>query len=483
MAEDKSRKPDKPRASHEVPEKDRVPIWEKIAYGCGGIGNGIAETADTRVMAPVFVVGQGVAPTTMSLIGLVSRLWDAITDALMGWVSDNTRTRWGRRRPYIFIGAFLHALALPLVFFFSPEWSLNTIVAWILIIGLVQWTTHTIYNVPYQSLLLESSPDSNERTNVAAWRAYFGMAVQLLVAWVWWATQLPVFHNSLGEVDVLNGARWVMTILALLVVVLSIMPAIFMTERFYTRARGQDAVSLKDNFRLTLKNRPFQWLIAFIILFSVGFNMKWGLDFYTKLYYVCQGDQQLASQLTGLQGTLQVFIGLTGIPVFQWLANRIGKKQALLIIVVIVFTSSLSTLLLYTPQMPYLSIIPTLMVAPAITAMWVIVPSMTGDVVDDDELATGERREGAYASIFSWLLKLTLSLATALSGPLVELAGFSPEIRDNLPESVLLNMRLMLAVAPAVLIGLALVVLLRFPLTTERIREIREQLEARRGEV
>jgi GPH family glycoside/pentoside/hexuronide:cation symporter len=468
---------------NKVAERDRVSIKEKIAYGCGGVGNGIAESADTRVMAPVFVVGQGVSPVTMSLIGLFTRAWDAITDALMGWVSDNTRTRWGRRRPYIFVGAFLHALALPLMFFFNPDWNINTVIAWIVIIALVQWTTHTIYNVPYQSLLYESSPDTNERTNVAAWRAYFGMGTQLLLAWVWWATQLPVFNNSLGEVDVLNGARWVMCILAVVVVILGIMPAIFMRERFYLRAQSQQRVGFKDNFKLTLQSKPFLWLLAFIALFSVGFNMKWGLEFYTKLYYVCGGDQELASKLTGLQGTLQVFVSLAGIPIFQWLANRIGKRQALTLIVMIVFGSSLSTFVLYTPAYPYLSILPTLLVSPAITAMWVIVPSLNGDVVDDDELNTGERREGAYSSIFSWAMKMSLSLATALSGFLVEFAGFSSDIRHNLPDSVLFNMRLMLTFGPAVLIALALIVLLRFPLTTERIQATRDQLEARRGVV
>jgi GPH family glycoside/pentoside/hexuronide:cation symporter len=309
------------------------------------------------------------------------------------------------------------------------------------------------------------------------------MSTQLLLAWVWWATQLPVFHNSLGEVDVLNGARWVMTILAVFVICLSLLPALFMKERFYHRAKNQKSVTLKDNFKFTFQSKPFLWLIGFIMLFSVGFNMKWGLEFYTKLYYVCGGDQQLASEITGIQGTVQVFVSLAGIPLAQWLGARIGKKQTVTLIVVIVFTSSLSTLVFYTPDHPYLSILPTLLVSPAITAMWVLIPSMNGDVVDADELDTQERREGAYASIFAWSFKMALSLATALSGPLVELAGFDPEIRDDLPEQVLLNMRWMLAVLPAILVGLAFFIILKFPLTTEKIRENRKLLEERRGNI
>jgi GPH family glycoside/pentoside/hexuronide:cation symporter len=126
-------------------------------------------------------------------------------------------------------------------------------------------------------------------------------------------------------------------------------------------------------------------------------------------------------------------------------------------------------------------VIPSILTSPAISGIWVILPSLTGDVVDYDELRTGERREGAFASIFSWILKLAWAIANGLAGPLVEIAGYRPEIRDALPAEVVANMRYMNALIPVFFLVPALILAARFPLTTQKIDETRRLLEDRRG--
>lgn len=466
----------------QVSERDRVPTKEKAAYGAGGIANGIQETADNGLLNPVFVVTMGISPTVMSLCGLFYRAWDAITDLLMGYISDNTRTRWGRRRPYIFGGAILMAMVMPFIFMFDPGWSLSTIILWMIGFQLILTLTNTIYNIPYQSLLIEITSDSNERTSVAAWRAYFGISTQFMVAWVWWLTQRPIFHRN-DDVDILYGAQWVISGFAILVLILGIMPAIFTRERFYKNAVSQAKVSLKSSIKNTFTNKPFLYLIAFVVLFTIGMNANNGLAFYTQLYYVSGGDQGLASSVKGWEGTLRIFTTLAGIPLFHWISKRKSKRYALTLAVMITFLSSISTLVFYTPNYPYLSIVPVLFLAATISAIWVLIPSMVGDIVDDDELNNGERREGSFASVFSWVLKMAFTLAAALSGPLVELAGFRTAIRHDLPDDVLWNMRMLLVFIPAILIGSSFFFLSRYPITNERIRGTREKLEGRRGSV
>lgn len=470
--------PEKPDT---VKEQDKVPLKEKIAYGCGGIADGLQEAAEHKLLQPVFVVEVGISPITMSQCGMLYRIWDGMTDLVMGWISDNTRTRWGRRRPYLFIGAILMAIFMPVLFCFNPQWSTGKITVWMIAISLMLYLTQTIYNVPYQALLYESTPDSNERTNVAAWRSYFGLSVQLIAAWVWWFTQLPWFYNTEGEPDVIYGARWVIGGLAVVVMVLGLMPALFMKERYYHCAEKQAKVSIKDYFKYTFQSRPFLFLILFVFVFNTGFNLHWGLEFYTKLYYVCGGNKELASTIAGWQQTLQVFTSLLGIPLFQWLARFIGKKGSLSVAVMVVFTASLSTYVLYTPLYPYLSMVPILLIAPASTALWVLVPSMMGDVVDEDELRTSERREGAFASIFSWGLKMTRSLASLLSGYIVVWAGFNVAQRHNLSPEILQNMRTVLCFLPSMAALVGFLTLQLYPLTTERLKALRAELEARRG--
>lgn len=468
---------------HTIAEKDRVPIKEKIAYGCGGVASGIQETADNKLMNPVFVLGAGISPTMMSLCGLIYRLWDALLDAYMGVLSDNTRTRWGRRRPYIFVGAFLMGISMPIVFLFNPEWDIKWITVWMVGAFLFIYFAQTVFNIPYQAMLLESSQDTNERTNMAAWRSYFGQIVMLFMAWSWYIAQMDFFQIEGAKIPTLNGALWVVSVFAIVVVLLGLMPAVFMKERFYSKIQKQEQLGVWQNFKLTFKNRPFRALISYVLLFLVGFNLQWGLVFYVRYYYVCGGDEKLAAWLSGWESTLQIGMGILGIFFFRWFAQRKGKILAMKLVVICVSTAGVSTYFLYNPAIPYLSIVPGLLFSPVVSGMWVLIPSMTGDIVDDDELQNSERREGAFASVFSWVVKLALSLATAISGPLIEVAGYTAEMRHDLPEDVIWNMRMMLVFIPAGVIFCAFFCLTRYTLTTEVIWENRRKLEARRGDL
>jgi GPH family glycoside/pentoside/hexuronide:cation symporter len=476
-----SETPQEPTAK--VPENERVSLKEKIAYGLGNVGAGIQENAEKMVMNPVFVIGVGLSQALLSLATVIYRIWDAITDLTMGWVSDNFRSKWGRRRPFIFVGAILMGLIMPIGFFFSESWSLPVIGTWMIVTTLLLYTCLTIFNVPYQCLLLEMSPNTNERTNVAAVRAYLGMTVQFVMTWLWWATQRPIFHVD-GQPDVLNGTRWIICGLAVVVIVLGLLPAIFCKERFYKSAKTQEKLSIWTNLKLTFKNGPFVLIMAIVLIFTIGLNLKWGLDFFTKLYYVCGGDQELASTIQGIQGTLQIVLSIAGIPIFQWIANHKGKVTALTIIVALVTFASLSTWFCYTPANPYLSMLPVFFIGPAVSAIWVIIPSMVGDIVDYDELKTTERREGAFSAVFSWNLKVAWSVAGGMSGVLVVWAGYQAGLhKESVPENILYNMRLMLTFVPAVIIALTIPLIVKYPLNTRRVAEVKAQLEERRGKV
>ncbi|RRJ97745.1 MFS transporter [Opitutaceae bacterium TAV4] len=463
--------------------RDRVPIPEKLAYASGQFANMLMSTININLTLPVFVVTLGVSPALIGFLEMVYRVWDAITDMIMGWVSDNTRTRWGRRRPYIFAGAFICALWMPVIWLLDRTWSMTTIVLWMIIGQLVMFACTTIWNIPYQCLLLEISPSSVERTNVAAIRGYFSKFAGLVIGWLWFLAQLPVFRGPNGEVDIIKGAFGVTCVAAILVILLGLLPAIFCKERYYKTAAIQEKVPLLKNIKLTFKNRPFLFLSSLTLLFTLGTLSVEKLAFFVRLYYVCGGDQELAAKLTGIIATVVTIVGIAAIPLFQWIARRFGKRAALVIVMCLFFCSSLSTLITYRPGMPYLTLINGALTAIAMTAIWVLLPSMTGDVVDHDELETGERREGAFAAIFSWMFKFAYSVALALSGLLVAWAGYDTKLESGQVEGVLFTIRMLLAIVPAVFIGTAIIITLRYPLTTQRIGEIRTLLEARRGRI
>ena len=144
---------------------------------------------------------------------------------------------------------------------------------------------------------------------------------------------------------------------------------------------------------------------------------------------------------------------------------------------------SVSTLFTYTPAMPYLTILTGILLAPATAGMWVVIPPMLGDIVDFDELRTGERREGSFSSIYSWQLKMAFSIGGGLSGPLVELVGFRVAAGIHQPEHVIYLMRVLLSFIPLVFVGIAMILLARFPLNRAKMAEVNAELVRRRGEV
>jgi GPH family glycoside/pentoside/hexuronide:cation symporter len=171
------------------------------------------------------------------------------------------------------------------------------------------------------------------------------------------------------------------------------------------------------------------------------------------------------------------------IPVFRRLSERIGKNKCLCLATLIVLISGASTWVTNTPDFPYLMLLNTALIGVGYAGLWLMIPSMQVDVVDYDELETGERREGSFASIFSWVLKLSFCIGFLISGPLLEMTGFDAALGSEQPESVLTSMRLGYVAIPVTALLIALVFLKFFPINRERAAEVRAQLEARRGEV
>lgn len=466
-----------------IPDDEKVPLKEKLAYGFGGLSGGIDAHAEKYINNPIFVLTCGISPAIMSLCAVIFSFWSGVCDMIMGYVSDKTRTRWGRRKPYIFLGAFLMAAWGPVLFLIDSSWPTPGIIAWMVGANLVALVFFAIWNIPYQCVLLECTTNSTERTNVATWRAYTGTLAGLGMAWLWWLVQRPIFNDITGQPDVIKGAFWVFVGLGVLVLGFGLMP-LFVKERAHVSSKNEPTteLTLRENLKLTFQSRSFVVLVIFTFLMTLAGAVKGGLEFYTRLNYVFRGDTQLAATYTGIGGTLATCIGLAGIPLFQYLANRYGKIFAVKVIMASGFISSISTLFLYTPNHPFLSLIPGLLVVPGMTAIWVIIPSMKGDCVDEDLLQTGHRRSGSFESTFSWTLRLSTSLATLISGPIVVLVGYNASLKSALqPEPVIQNMRIALAIAPAVIMGLAIWMIHKYPLNNQRIAEIQDELSRRKA--
>ncbi|MEX0324847.1 MAG: MFS transporter, partial [Puniceicoccaceae bacterium] len=414
------------------------------------------------------------------------RLVDGFTDPLIGHLSDNFRSRLGRRRPFLIIGTIATAIALPLCFLFPREWSDLNIMIWFFVFGSLFFISSSIYAVPINSLGMEMTPDYNERTSVMAYRSVIGKFITLFGAWIWFITQLPIFHNpETGQPDTLNGAIWVCFIISGITLLLGFIPVIFCKERYYETAAKEGRSSFRESMRQSLKCKPFVILLVMLIFLNMP-NLTNVMGAYLTTFQIFDGDQGTPALLDGTGKTISMFLSIMAVPLVAWLTRRYGKDRILLVIVFFNIPISVAYWFIYTyvtPETAWITILPGFLNAPLVTGFWLIVPSMLADVVDQDEVSTGHRREGAFASVFSWFIKVSAVLMVGLSGPIIDMVGFDPELKGAQAEGVFLKMRILLVAVPILSVIFQLWVLSKYSISAEVAHQNRETLEARRGAI
>lgn len=464
--------------------EDRVSIGLKVAYGASGMVNYFGSQLLKVLSASIFVAGMGMSPAHIGWVFLIFRLWDACLDPFMGWISDNTRSRWGRRRPYVLIGGVLTGLIFPLLWLGREHWSEAAKLGYLIGIGLLFYAAFTVWVMPYTSMLSEMTPDTDERTSISAYYSFFSKLAAIFGTWVWSITQLPIFNDpATGQPDSLHGMRVVGLGMGMFILLLSILPAFLIKERNPEFIASQPKEPFWPNFKRTFTNCNFRILAIFALVFGFGINLVQGQMFYLRTYYALAGDTVFSAKLTGVEGTASMLLGVISIPFFAWLCRRIGKKETLMVSTGIILFATWLSWITYTPKYPWLALVTGAMLSPGYTGMWLVIPSMISDVIDSEELRCGDRREGGFNAIFAWMNKASTSLAYGLAGVIVVWCGFEIAQKANQTPAAFLNMRLCFAILPTVFLVPALFLLARYPLSHVRMEEIRAELEARRGRI
>ena len=479
----------------ETAAEDRIPFHQKLVYGSGAFVNNLLAAA-IGSMVIVLNIGLGMNPALIGLLGFFPRMVDAFTDPLMGYISDNTRSRWGRRRPYIFIGAIASGLVFALLWQL-PLGQSETFYFWYFLAGsLLFFLAYTIFATPWVALGYELTPDYHERTRLMGTQFFIGSFAYIVASWFLYLMQNGI---TIGDTpiwipnDIVDGAADLAIMIGLIAIVIGVLPALFLRERQTVASIERDAEerpsrSILENakeffrgFALTLKSRPFLMLcIATFCVFN-GFMLVSSLQNYTVIYYIFGGDTDLATKFIGYEGTIRIVSSFAVIVIATWLSSRIGKKRAFYITIGISMLGYAMKWFCYNPQYPWLMMLPAPFLAFGLGSLFTLAPSMVADVVDLDELDSHERREGMYGSIFWWVVKLGMAVALGLGGYLLNATGFDVSLEGNQTVQTITEIRLYDALLPLAFSAVAIWAIASFPLTEEKAHEIRAQLEARRG--
>ncbi|MGB2878589.1 MAG: MFS transporter [Candidatus Omnitrophota bacterium] len=477
--------------SGKEPLRDRLPILTKMTYGLGTALDMWGLWLYPSVAFAVFNMYLGVAPWLVGLALTLIRVFDAIVDPVVGWVSDNLRTRHGRRRPFILIAGILSGLALPILFWVSPSWvnikflGVSVVFWYMLGANLIYIPIISAFTVPYNSLSNEMTPDYEERTSVMAYRSMAQKVSELGNFYALRFTNLAWFLiPGTGEKNTLLGLKVYTSILGAVMTIFAIIIFFRIKERYYEKVvvNVKEKISILSSYGETLRCKPFRQMVIVGAAFIIGTSMVGSLGYYATVFYVAAGDKIVGDNWQFFMGIAFMVGGVIGVPLLATLAHHIDKRRAVVAACCIGILGYGGSWFLYTPKIIWLQTVASGLMGMCAASLWMLHSSIGADIVDYDELNTKERREGSFTACASYILKLGNSLGYFFSGLILSWVGFTWKLKVQTPETIF-GIRASLAFLPIVGLIIAIIFVLRMPLTKQKSAEIRRQLEERRGTV
>ena len=586
---------DKPR-HYETAQKDRIPKFQKTIYAMGSLAND-SQAAWIGQMVIILILGLGISPIWVGLIGFIPRIFDAVLDPIVGFSSDNTRTKYGRRRPFIFFGAIFAGIFYILMFQLHKGNSATFNGLYFLIFQVLFFAAFTCYSIPWIALGYEMTPDYHERTSLQSWSRAFAQVPWLIAPWCW-----AIMYNKnwfsnpeTGNPDPVLGARTISIIIGCVIIFAGILPAIFNKEHFanfpkpkkitghfiknlindlksklFIRLVGILAIStciivmlanlaskgaffsyltqyhllikifafisalflqvatffllnaiptvrkLFSDIAITFKNKLFVKICAATFLIFNGFMLSSTFIAFVIFFYVFKNapstDAAYAAggKLLGIYGTFSAICTVCVVSIIPWLSRKFGKRNAFFITIPISIigyamkwigynqlhpaNSELWPLLnssgllnflkvcLLVAREHYLLLACAPFIVFGLGSLFTIILSMVADVCDQDELETGERREGMFSAVYWWMVKLGLALAGLIGGMLLTWTGFKQEVGIAQPVDTLFWMRALDVTIPIVTSIIAIFIIMTFKDSEAKAHETRTEIERRREE-
>ncbi|MFC1570593.1 MFS transporter [Candidatus Omnitrophota bacterium] len=473
------------------PLRDRLPIPTKMFYGLGTAVDMWGLWLYPSVAFALFNMYLGVAPWLVGMALTIIRVFDAIVDPVVGWVSDNMRTRFGRRRPFILFAGIASGLMLPILFWVSPSWinvkflGVSVMFWYMLGSNLVYIPIISSFTVPYYSLSNEMTPDYEERTSIMAYRSMTQKIAELGNFYALRFTNLAWFIiPGTGNKNVLLGLKVYSSILGVVMAVLAVIIFFKTKERYYEKVvvNVKEKISILSSYGETLRCKPFRQMIMVGASFIIGTSMVGSLGYYATVFYVAQGDKVVGDNWQFFMGIAFMLGGVIGVPLLSIIAHHIGKRRAVVVACCIGILGYGGSWFLYTPKIIWLQTVASGLMGMAAASLWMLHSSIGADIIDYDEINTHERREGSFTACASYILKLGNSLGYFFSGLILSWVGFTWNRTVQLPETIL-GIRASLAFLPIAGMILAIIFVLRMPITKKVAQDNRRQLEERRGTV
>ena len=417
--------------SAEVP----ITVRERVFYSVFNGADYLIKNIIGKYMFFFYTTTFAINPLWIAIGQPLVKLLDVATDPLVGEWSDRTRTRMGKRRPWILFGSIALGIIFPMawmptfVMFWDPAPTIVSIFVFFLGFKFLYYIAHTVAVVPYYALGAELSSDYQERTRIVSWRHMIGVPMTLVAT-------LPFLFamNKDYFADEVTGVAVVMCGVGLIIIVTGVMAALGTRER-----DSQDTkkpLPIRQALTITLSNRPFMFLVATVFFYGIGQYFSVSFAAYLITYVIYEGDKAafalLIAQATGLGVVVSMGLNLF----IRRLGRSFEKVHLLKIFVCMSLLVPLMALISFQPDEPYWYFLFHVLALPlGNTAIEILPLSIVADVCDLDEVKSGRRREGAFVGVYNSAFKTGYLMAPVLSMVLLWFTGFDGTLQEQSPQT------------------------------------------------
>ena len=459
----------KPTVPNKKASTDKLSIGRKLAFGIGDLGPALVASIQGFFLNAFLLDIAGIRPGAAGVLFLIVKIWDSVNDPIVGRLTDRTNTRWGRRRPWLLFGAVPFGLAWFLQWL-VPDLSPTGLFWYYLIVALLLDTGFTAVNVPYTALTPELTQDYDERTSLNSFRFSFSILGGLAAL---------AIHSVLIDSfpSVTQGYAISAAVMGGIIILSNFITFAFTEESYFKGDTEEDDPGFVEGVKIALRNRPFLYVVAIYLLSWLCIQFVQANMLLYVRYWV-GGEDRFILLAFALQISAFVFL------IFWSKVSQTWGKQKVYYVGMSFWIVVELVLFFVQPGQFNLLLILAIFAGVGVSIGYLIPWSMLPDVVELDELETGQRREGIYYGFFVFLQKLGISLGLALSNFALEATGYINA--DNLsvlpeqPTAVLTALRIFVSIVPAIILLISFPIVYRYPITREKHAEIRAALAARK---
>ena len=445
---------------------DKLSRRDKWLYGSGDLAFSLTNTILNVYFALFLTDVVGVKPAIAAVAIFVGSTWDYINDPIVGYISDRTHTRWGRRRPFLLFGALPFAVMFILLWWRPPLESSVALAIYYSVVFALYDTAATFVYMPYFALTPELTDDYDERTSLTSIRMFFSILGSLIAFTLplWVVNGFRPEHS--GNVLLMGAIFGLASALPLFLVFLG-------TRERPEFMNKEQTVGIKDSIKMTWQNRPFIFGLIMFLFNGVTMSIiQVILLYYVKYVVLREGQSDL------IMATIFV-VAIIALPLWEWISRRLNKRWAYIsgiafLAVVLLILSSL------TPETGIIFIMVLCVLAGiGVSAMHVMPWAIIPDAIEYGEWKTGERQEGMFYSLITLAQKVASSIAVPGALLILQASGYVPNSATQ-PASAIFGIRMIAGPLSAFTLCMGILFTLLFPLGRENYKEITDQLKERR---